>query len=52
MFLCVETTYPLFVKGAAAKTPAKNRKIKMEAVFLDRAQPIWNPYNNTGYNQV
>jgi hypothetical protein len=39
MPLCVGTTYPLFVKGAAAKVPAKNRKIKMEAVFCDRAQP-------------
>jgi hypothetical protein len=37
--LCVESTYPLFVKGAAAKVPAKKRKIKIDAVFFDRAQP-------------
>lgn len=40
MLLYIKTTYPLFVKGAAAKVPAKNRKIKMEAVFRDSAQPI------------
>jgi hypothetical protein len=38
--LCVETTYPLFVKGAAAKVPARKRKIKIDAVFVDKAQPI------------
>lgn len=35
----VEITYPLFVKGAAAKVPDMNRKTKMEAVFCERAQP-------------
>jgi hypothetical protein len=40
MYMYVEITYPLFVRGAAAKVPARNRKIKMEAVFYDRAQPI------------
>ena len=32
---------PLFVNGALAKHPPRNRKIRMEAVFLESAQPIW-----------
>jgi hypothetical protein len=35
----VEITYPLFVKGAAAKVPARNRNTKMEAAFCESAQP-------------
>ena len=36
-------TYPLFAKGAAAKMPLSRRKIRIEAVFGDRAQPTWKP---------
>jgi len=36
-YLYVEITYPPFVRGAVAKVPARNRKIKMEVVFCDRA---------------
>lgn len=34
-------TYPLLVNGAAAKIPPNSLKIRMEAVFFERAQPIW-----------
>ena len=34
-------TYPLFVKGEAANVPPKNRKIRIEAVLVERAQPTW-----------
>ena len=36
-------TYPLFVKGDEAKVPPKNRKMRIDAVFLERAAPTWNP---------
>lgn len=37
------TTYPLLVKGAAAKIPPSRRKIKMDAVFRESAHPICVP---------
>jgi len=38
---------PELVSGAEAKHPPRKRKIKMEAVFLDKAQPIWKPIYTT-----
>lgn len=34
---------PAFVNGQLAKVPPKNRKTKIEATFLLRAQPTWKP---------
>ena len=36
-------TYPLLVKGAAAKVPPNNRKIRKATVFGERAHPICVP---------
>jgi hypothetical protein len=47
----VEIKYPLFVKGAAANVPPRKRKIRMEAVFFERAQPTWKPCKDTTYSQ-
>lgn len=38
-----ERTYPLFVRGADANTPPRNRKTRIEPVFRERAQPTWKP---------
>jgi len=34
---------PDVVRGEDAKQPPKNRKTRIEAVFLERAHPTWNP---------
>jgi hypothetical protein len=47
----VEIKYPLFVKGAAANMPPKNRKTRMEAVLFERAQPTWKPCGDTTYGE-
>jgi hypothetical protein len=41
----VDYTYPEFAKGAAANVPPRKRKIKMDAMFCDKAQPIWKHLN-------
>jgi hypothetical protein len=34
---------PLLVSGEEAIAPPSRRKIRIDAVFRDSAQPIWNP---------
>lgn len=43
-FQMSDTRAPLFARGAAAKTPPRKRKTRIDAVFFAKAHPTWKPW--------